>query len=744
VLAAVHLALPTVLLTGAIVGSVFSIMAMGIVAIYKATRVPNFAFGATATFIALFHYQFVAGHSVGLNLDWWFLHLHLHQYLQLSFWEMVPISLALAGLVGWLTERVVMRPFADAPTITLVIVSLGLMIALQGLAGSLFGIEDRFVTNAEAPFSRSHTIHVLGLYLTHERLGILAISLILAGSIFWFFARTRTGLAIRALASKRDVAQLCGVSATRLAVLSWVAGTVLAGIIGILLSAQQVTLNTTNLTLTSVVGFAAAVIGGMSSLPIAFAAGIGIGMLQELVTAYFPPMGIHLLGHTFTQTGMPEAVSVLAVLAILVARPSWVFRATREEEDSGVVARGGASSAISRALDPVQAWRSWRSALGLGWSSSRTRRSKTRWVLGVLAVVVALGWPILGLNHDVYGYDATIGLVYLMLCLSVVVITGWVGQISLAQGAFIAVGGVGTLIASNSLHLPFPLTIVFAAIFSVPFSLLIGIPALRLRGLYLAIATLAFGYGAARLVIGNLDLGTTTKPPLGLFGWRADTDLGRYYLLLGVALVVVLLCWRVSRTRPGRAFYAVRDSQTVAVAYGVDVVRTKLIGFVLAGAVASVGGSILVYMLGQPGNSYIDVFFSTTWLANSVVMGITVMTGAFLAAGTFGLLPLLLAGPTTAAGSGPSAEIVAGIATVLIMMINPGGVATMTRFVRRQATVHGGDDRAPSPGEPSIAAQPPEVAPDAGELTGASLRWGGSEPRRPKTREARLPEGAEP
>jgi hypothetical protein len=157
-----------------------------------------------------------------------------------------------------------------------------------------------------------------------------------------------------------------------------------------------------------------------------------------------------------------------------------------------------------------------------------------------------------------------------------------------------------------------------------------------------------------------------------------------------------------------------------------------------------VGGSILVYMLGQPGNSYIDVFFSTTWLANSVVMGITVMSGAFLAAGTFGLLPLLLAGPTTAAGSGPSAEIVAGIATVLIMMINPGGVATMTRFVRRQATVHGGDVRPPFPGEPNIAAEPPEVALDAGELTGASLRLGGSEPRRPETREGRLPEGAEP
>lgn len=712
VLGAVHLPLPTVVLTGLIVGSVFSITAMGIVAIYKATRVPNFAFGATATFVALFHYRFVTGHTVAVNLDWWFVHLHLHHWVHLPFWGMMPVSLALAGAMGWVTERLIMRPFADAPTITLVIVSLGLMIGLQGLAGRLFGVADRFVTNSEAPFPRGRTLHLLGLYLTYERLGILLVSLALAAGIFWLFARTRTGLAIRGLASKRDVAQLCGVSASRLAVLSWVVGTALAGLIGILLSAEQVTLNTTNLTLTSVVGFAAAVIGAMSSLPIAFAAGLGIGVLQELVTAYFPPGGLHLLGHTFTQTGMPEAVSVLVVLAVLVARPAWIFRSTREEDDSGVVARGAASSALSRALDPVQAWRSWRSALGLDW----TERS-LRWPVGRVALAAgglfAVAWPLLGVNHDVYGYDATLALVYLLLALSVVVLTGWVGQISLAQGAFIAVGGVGTLIAADSLHLPFPLTTVFAALFSVPFSLLIGLPALRLRGLYLAIATLAFGYGAARLVVGNLDMSQSAKPVLSVFGWHAGTDLARYYVLLATTAVVVLLCWRVSRTRPGRAFFAVRDSERVATAYGVDVVRTKLTGFVFAGAIAAVGGSVLTYVLGQPGDSYVDVFFSITWLANAVVMGITSLGGAFLAAGVFGLVPLIGAGPTTASGSGSSAEILAGAATVLIMMINPGGLATMGRYVRRPPTVHG---------------EAPAMAPLTLDLTDTALAAGGVVP----------------
>src|SRR6185312_10976344 len=110
-----------------------------------------------------------------------------------------------------------------------------------------------------------------------------------------------------------------------------------------------------------------------------------------------------------------------------------------------------------------------------------------------------------------------------------------------AQGAFVAVGGVGTVIGSQTLGLPFPLPVVFAMLLSVPFSLLIGLPALRLRGLYLAIATLAFGYGASRLVAGNLSLGQTRAPTIVLFGWHAGTALELYYCLWVVTALVTVL-----------------------------------------------------------------------------------------------------------------------------------------------------------------------------------------------------------
>ena len=689
-----RLALPTVIALGGIAGAVYSIMALGIVAMFKATRVPNFAFGATATFIALFHYEAIGGHTYSLHINAWFFHLRWHEHFHPQFWQMVPVSLALAALIGLLVERLVMRPFAESPTIALIIVSVALYLVMTGLSGKLFGINDRFVTGNEAPFSRAHTVHVLGVYLTYERLGILLISLAIAASIFAFFRYTRTGLAIRALASSRDVTQLCGVSARRLSLLTWLVGTMLAGIIGILLSAEQVTLNTTNLTVVSVAGFIAAVIGGMTSLPIAFAAGLGLGIVQELVQAYYPSGGVHFLGHTFSQTGMPEAVSVLLALAVLVSRPRWIFGSSREDEDSGVTLRPLSQlPLLARAFDPVQGWRSWRSAVGMDWTSQDPARSRQiKMVVGLAVAAVMLGWPLVGLNHDVYGLDFTLGLVYFLLALSLVVLTGWVGQISLAQGAFIAVGGVGTLIGANSLHLPFPLPIAFAALFSVPFSLLIGIPALRLRGLYLAIATLAFGYGASRLIAGNLSLGRATAPVVNLLGWHARTTLEEYYALFAVTLVVAVLCWRVSRTRPGRAFFAVRDSESVASAYGINTTRTKITGFVLAGAVAAVSGSVLTYVIGQPGQGYTDIFFSITWLAYAVVAGIGSIGGAAIAAGVFGLLPLVFTSRASASSTGSGSLIVAGVLLVLVMIINPGGVASMMRFVRRRATVHGDSD----------------------------------------------------
>jgi branched-chain amino acid transport system permease protein len=130
----------------------------------------------------------------------------------------------------------------------------------------------------------------------------------------------------------------------------------------------------------------------------------------------------------------------------------------------------------------------------------------------------------------------------------------------------------------------------------------------------------------------------------------------------------------------------------VASAYGINTTRTKLTGFVLAGAVASVAGSVLAYVIGQPGGGYTDIFFSITWVAYVVVAGIGSIGGAALAAAVFGLLPLVFTSRASASSTGAGAQVVAGILLIMVMVINPGGLATMTKFVRRRATVHSESD----------------------------------------------------
>src|SRR5258705_2619371 len=119
---------------GLVSGGVYALLAMGLVLIYKATRVPNFAYGAMATFIAFFHSQLVSGYDFGFSLDVLFVHLDVHKYIQLPFWGAFPISLAFAALLGLVIERFIIRPFAKAPTVTMILVTLALSLGLSALA----------------------------------------------------------------------------------------------------------------------------------------------------------------------------------------------------------------------------------------------------------------------------------------------------------------------------------------------------------------------------------------------------------------------------------------------------------------------------------------------------------------------------------------------------------------------------------------------------------------------------------
>jgi branched-chain amino acid transport system permease protein len=265
-------------------------------------------------------------------------------------------------------------------------------------------------------------------------------------------------------------------------------------------------------------------------------------------------------------------------------------------------------------------------------------------------------------------------------------VIGWLGQISVAQGAFIAVGGAGAVITANTLHLPFPFPVLGAVVLSIPVSILIGLPALRLRGLHLVIATLAFGVAAQTAILPRFNATTRLHIPSYL-----TSDSAKYEVSLAFTALAFLLCWRISRTRVGRSFYALRDSETVASAYGIRPVRTKLTGFVVSGGIAALAGALLTYQLGSVNTLYASVGFSINWLSQSVVAGITSIAGPVIGALLFGLYPELSKSTVSASHISFVPAIVAGILTIVIMAINPEGLASMSRFVRSRVSAFGDD-----------------------------------------------------
>lgn len=671
---------------GLVTGAVYALLAMGLVFTYKATRIPNFAYGAMATLVAFFHYDLVNGRAVGVHLDVLFVHVGVEGTVRLSFWTALPVSLAFAALLGLVIERVVIRPFARAPMITHIIVTLGLGLLLSAATQQFFGADQLIVSSDHAIFPRSRAFAIGGVNFSWERLGVILVVVALSAVTYWFFRATRTGLAIRAAATDREVASLLGVSARRLSVISWVSGSMVAGLAGVALASLVVASDPNLLLLLTVKAFAAAIVGGMVSFPVAVGAAFSIGLGEEWVRHYLLARNAGLF------QGAPEVLTLGAVIVVLALRPRWIFKGIRDDEDAGVTGRSGAEESwLARAIDPVEAYRSLRAAFG---PMPRVLRA---WARLRVPVAVAVGVFVAALPYvpfvdRFYVLPVNLSLVLALVILSFVVLVGWLGQVSLAQGAFVAVGGAGAAITANVLGLPFPFPIVGGVLLSVPISMLVGLPALRLRGLHLAVATLAFGVVAERAIVPRFFGASPLRLPAAL-----DSDVFRYYLFLGLALVAFVVAWRISATRVGRSFAAIRDSETVAAAYGIRPVRVKLTGFAVAGAIAALAGTMVSYQLGSVRTEYASVLFSITWLANSVVAGIGSIAGPAIGAFFFGLYPELNRAKVQATSISFWPQIVSSALLLVIMAVNPGGIASMSRFVRRRASAHstsddGGDD----------------------------------------------------
>lgn len=561
-------------------GAVFAIAASGLVVTYATTGVFNFAHGAVGMMAAFLYYALTIQHGVPVPL------------------AMVLILLVFAPAVGLLLE-LVMRRFKDAPIQTTVVVTIALTVMLIGLAQQMFPPDKP----AQLPrLIRGGSLHFFQATPTRDNVAHLAIAVLVAVSLRALLFGSRTGTAMRAVVDNPDLAALNGAPAKTIARYSWMLGSLLAALAGVLLAPQSNPLDPIVLTFFVAGAYGAAVVGKLKSLPLTFAGAIALGLIKNYATFAFPNAGGDL-GQLFNsaKTAIPGLFLFFALLLVPAAKLT-VGRVVGRKAPAvpgmrSSLARGGAFVAL---------------------------------VLVLARVAPTERLP-----------DMTRGLIFSLLLLSLVLLTGFSGQVSLCQYVFMAMGSwaMGHVLGGTSI-----LGLVLAGVAAVPLGVVVALPALRLQGLYLALVTFSFAdaskyllldspyiFGKANVEVGRLDL-------LGV-DFAANTT---FFVLCGILFALFgVIVLSVKRGSFGRRLAALRDSQAACATLGMDVRRTKLVVFAASAFIAGVAGALYGGLNGTAGTIQFDPINNIVLFLFAMVGGVTTVTGAFVGGALFALLPFV-------------------------------------------------------------------------------------------------------
>ena len=584
------------------------------------------------------------------------------------------VALAAAAALGLLIHLAVMHPLRHAPTLARVTGSLGVLLTLSSLAYWQFG-SGTFTVN---PLTPTTPVSVLGVRIGWDRILLVSVALVLTALLWAFYQRTLFGLATRAAAESEKGAAVVGFSQARLAAINWMIGSVLAGVGGILIS-PIARLNALQMSLLIAPALAAALLGRFEHLWLVLGGGMILGVGESVIGKYLNAV-----------RGLTATLPFLLIVLVLVAK------------GSALPQRGELVNA-DMPLAP------------------QVRRVGMKLALfGALSIVLLYALP------GSYSAAYTIALIGGVIVLSLVVIVGWVGQISLCQVAFSGIGAYATVRVANHLSVGFPWSIFFGALVAVPVGVLVGLPALRVRGVNLAVVTLGAGIGFERMVFNNPSFtggknGATIPHGARLFGVDLDgrTHPERYGVFVLVVLCLsVLLVASLRRSVSGRRMLAVRADETAAAASGINVRKVKLQAFGLASFIAALGGGLMAYRAGRVSESSFVVFQSINFFALAYIGGIATIGGAL--AGT-----LLAQGAPfslwlrNAIGSDQVSQTLSGVGLVTTVITQPDGVANLVRHEREKRRIKAARAALAVDAATPITGPPPPVGLVRGAAPGA-------------------------
>ena len=628
---------------GLVSGSALAMQGVAMVLIYRTSRIINFAqasFGLSAAII----FGTLVQHRVLLRLveplcisDC----VNNGLAVQLNYWIALVLSLGLALGLGWLTYFLVVRRFANAPRLVLTVATIFVGFTILGLTGILgqalipteakeAGASAAGSEPASPPFdfvirmgqANFHAADVLTV-------AVAVISLVV---LLLYLRRSATGNVMRAAAENPDRAATLGVDVGSVTGRSWLIAAALAGTAGILGAMSQGTAGLGGGSALEVRILAVAVLARMTSLGMVAAAAVVLGILEQSIQWSF--------GSTLILDG-----SIFIAVGLLLLL-QWKRMSRAEQALVGEWRAAKEVRPIPRELRSLPAVRKWlRTGI-------------------VTAAIILIGFPWL-MSPSKTNFAAAL-LVYVMIGLSLLVLTGWAGQISLGQVAFAGIGAYAAAVSG----LPFVLALLVGALAGSVAALVIGIPALRLRGLYLAVITLAFHQAVNAIGLNPQYLGRYLPTELDLptfLGIDFNDQRVFYYFALITAFAVTLAVFGMRRSRTARALLASRDNELAAQSFGINLTRARVGAFVVSGFISGFAGAILAFHQNGVQAAAFGVDLSRTIFLHVVIGGLGTIAGPIIGI-VYYALPQLLELPALIS------ILLAGPAGLVLLLLAPGGL----------------------------------------------------------------------
>ncbi len=623
------------------VGSVYAAVAMGLVVTYKGTGIINFAAGAMGMWSA---YVFDEARRNGnLMLPLVVVPAKIHLAGRVAFLLAILLAAASAALIGLAAHFLVFRPLRKAPPLAKVVASVGLMLALQALVVIRFGSTARSVE----PILPNKTVHLGGVDLPRDRLYLTLITVLVGIALWAYFRYARLGLATRAAAENERAASLARYSPQFLAGTTWVISSLVVGLL-LTLAAPLNALNTLGYVFAIVPALACALVGRLTSIGATLVAALALGAIQSLITllatrSWWPSWG---------KTGLSDAVPFIIVIIVLfVLGRSLPTRGATETQPLPEVIK-------PRNSPPV--------VIGLA-------------AAGVLAILVTSGS---------YRYGVITSMIVAISALSLMVLTGYVGQISLATAALAGTAGFALSKLTTDAGWPFPIALPVSALIATAFGVIVGIPALRIRGAQLAVVTLAAAVALERFVFRNPAFSKVAGnliPDPTIFGInlgvRRGTTIARVQfglLVLTILVLVTVAVGNLVRSATGRRFLAVRSNERAGAAVGINIPAQKLLAFAVASFLAGTSGVLIGYSRGQLSADSFATLVGVSYLAFAYLGGITSVSGSMVA-GALAPLGIFFVIFDRLINVGSSYQLIAGFSLILTAIFNPIGIAGATR-----------------------------------------------------------------